>query len=169
MGSNPACPTKPNFFARIAALNDALLAGRSATETLELWAARHFGVGPLTAARIPGPDRPPDPAARAILGTATSRYRHVRLGCGPLVLSVAENWYVPALLTPAMNAALEATSEPFGRVVAPLGCLRRTLEATMLDRGGDYVLEHRAALFDARGNAVSVVRERYTRDAVGEG
>ncbi len=177
MGSNPACPTKPclisspdtpgDLASRVAALNGALLAGQSATATLERWCSPRCGVARLVAVRVPGASPPPDPATRAMLGAAAIRYRHVHLRCGPLVLSVAENWYVPDRLTQAMNDALDTTDEPFGRVVAPLRCRRETLEATILPLGGTFVLAHRAVLFDRGDAAVCVVVERYTRDAAG--
>jgi chorismate-pyruvate lyase len=162
VGSNPACPTKPYISrARVEALSAALLAGRSATATLE----RLVGAGRLMATPVKGAARAPDAATRALLGTDAVRYRHVRLGCDGIVLSVAENWYVPARLTAAMNARLASGSEPFGRVVAALRCERRAIEARVLPEGCEHVLEHRAALFDAQGAAVAVVHERYTRAA----
>ena len=56
---------------------------------------------------------------------------HVQLTCGAHVLSDAENWYLPARLTADMNRRLEETEAPFGRVVAPLGFHRRTLETRL--------------------------------------
>ena len=150
--------------ARIAALNEALLAGPSATETLERWCG-----ATLLAERVPGPDLPPDDVAAALLGTVAHRFRHVRLCVGAIVVSQAENWYVPHCLTPAMNALLDTTDAPFGRVVRPLRCRRQTLAATILPAGGPFVIEHRAVLFDGEGALVCVVRERYTRGAVAFG
>ncbi len=94
-------------------------------------------------------------------------YRRVRLKCGDRVLSEADNWYVPARLTPEMNRVLETTDTPFGKAVAALHFRRHTLSAELLWRplpqgwemgaGGtpdetgalaipDHVLEHRAVL-----------------------
>jgi hypothetical protein len=56
----------------------------------------------------------------------------VRLRCGSLVLSEAENWYAPGRLTAEMNRALDTTDTPFGRVVAPLEPYRRTFAAQLL-------------------------------------
>lgn len=53
-------------------------------------------------------------------------FRRVQLFCGDLLLSEADNWYVPARLTAAMNRRLATTDVPFGRVVRPLGPARRT-------------------------------------------
>jgi hypothetical protein len=56
----------------------------------------------------------------------------VRLICGGHVLSEADNWYVPARLTPEMNRVLEATDTAVGRVVQTLNFRRRTLSAKLL-------------------------------------
>ncbi len=48
------------------------------------------------------------------------KYRRVALACGDHILSEADNWYVPARLTPEMNRLLETTDTPFGRVVQSL-------------------------------------------------
>ena len=61
-------------------------------------------------------------------------YRRVRLLYGPLVLSEAENWYVPARLTPAMNHLLDRTDTPFGKAAAGLGFERHTVSSTLLFR-----------------------------------
>ena len=60
------------------------------------------------------------------------RYRRVRLLCGPLVLSEAENWYVPQRLTPAMNDLLDRTDMPFGKAAAGLAFERHTVSSTLL-------------------------------------
>ena len=166
MGSNPACPTKPRRVDLVGELHQAFLAGNSATDTLERWAARWFGLGPLVAERVAGPDLPPDEHASATLGGAPCRFRQVRLRWGPRVLALAENWFVPDRLLPPMNRTLATTDEPFGRVVAPLRCRRRTLAAAVLPADGLFVLEYRAALFAPDGLPVCAVRERITREAV---
>jgi hypothetical protein len=56
----------------------------------------------------------------------------VRLTCGDRVLSEADNWYVPARLTPEMNRVLDTTDTAFGRAVQPLNFRRRTLSAKLL-------------------------------------
>jgi hypothetical protein len=58
----------------------------------------------------------------------------VRLRCGSLVLSEADNWFVPARLTEDMNRQLETSDTPFGRVVQPLHFQRHTIVATLLWR-----------------------------------
>jgi len=108
----------------------------------------------------------------------------VRLRCGDLVLSEADNWYVPARLTPAMNAALDTSDIAFGRAVQPLHFKRQTLSAKLLwsplpeDWGTraaavkatpgaaiaipDHVIEHRAVLHLPDGTPFSEVVEDYT-------
>lgn len=114
-----------------------LLAAHSATAVLETWCAeRGLALAPqLLAVPVPGPSRTPSPIQQARLAIEpgeTLRYRRVRLSCADLVLSEAENWYVPSRLTPAMNAILDATQTPFGRVVHPLAPLRRHLSLRRL-------------------------------------
>ena len=116
------------------------------------------------------------------------RYRRVRLMCGAVVLSEADNWYVPGRLTPEMNRLLETTDAPFGRVVQALHFQRRTLSSTLLwhplpegwemDRDrraratGELtiphrVLEHRAILSLPDGTPFSEVVETYTEQVLG--
>ncbi len=110
------------------------------------------------------------------------RYRRVRLSCGATVLSEAENWYVPSRLTADMNAQLESTDTPFGKVVQPLHFRRHTLAANLLwhplPEGWErqsrathpakaplaipsQVLQHRAVLSLPDGTQVSEVLETY--------
>ena len=114
-----------------------LLSAHSATALLEAWCTER-GLAHdarLVAERVPSPTRPPSAVQRARLAIGAGepvRYRRVRLICAGLVLSEAENWYVPARLTPAMNAVLDATQMPFGRVVHPLVPMRRHLSLLRL-------------------------------------
>jgi hypothetical protein len=103
--------------------------------------------------------------------------------CGDVVLSEADNWYVPARLTADMNRLLETTDIPFGRVVQALHFQRHTLSARVLwpllpegwemrpltDRQSSgeltipsQVLEHRAILNLSDGTPFSEVVETYT-------
>ena len=113
-------------------------------------------------------------------------YRRVQLKCGDHVLSEADNWYVPARLTPDMNHALETTDTPFGKAVAALHFRRHTLSADLLwrplRRAGrwarprseecgalaipGHVLEHRAVLSTADGEPFSEVVETYTGEVL---
>src|SRR5260221_1915951 len=144
--SAPPAPT-PNwtgsFVARVEALavlqtlNADLLSHDSATLTLERWCDVHRLASPprIVASRVPDIDKAPTPEQRRELGvtaTDTVRYRRVRLMCGTLVLSEADNWYVPGRLTPEMNQLLDTTDRRFGVAVRPLHFQRPTLSSTLL-------------------------------------
>lgn len=176
----------------IQTLNAALLSRDSATLTLDDWCARHGLASPATviAERVKGQDREASEEVRAALHvTATDvvRYRRVRLRCGTHILSDADNWYVPARLTPEMNAALDGSDAAFGRVVQPLHFQRHTLSARLLwsplpddwDQHEfleatttptleipEHVLEHRALLTLPNGTPISEVIESYTREVL---
>jgi hypothetical protein len=173
--------------AQVQALNADLLSRPSATETLRQWCARLGLANPpdVHASAVVGPGRPPSPQVRALLGVGPKqevKYRHVELTCGGQVLSEADNWYLPARLTPEMNRALETTDTPFGVVVRPLAFQRRTLEALVLFRPFPtdnaattppgrlatplYVLQHKALLTTPDGAPLSVVVETYTRTLI---
>lgn len=147
-----------------------LAAQDSATQGLRTWcAARRIADPPQIRAIQDRVERAPvTDAVRAALGVGPDEplgYRHVRLACGETVLSVAQNWYVPARLTPAMNATLETTQAPFGTVVAPLRFRRERLatrRGAATECPGDTVLSHKAVLRLADGRAISLVVECYT-------
>ncbi len=112
--------------ALIETLNADILGSRSATLTLEAWCGTHHlaetqqVVADLIA---DAPARPPTAEQRQRLAVGADdpvAYRRVRLRCGNRILSEADNWYVPARLTPEMNLALTTTDAPFGKVVRPL-------------------------------------------------
>ncbi len=128
---------RTSALALIDQLRVALLTEPSATATLEHWCSVH-GLAPVPVVRaVPSHDAPvplPD-TLRASLRIASSepvRYRHVLLMCGSHVLSDAQNWYLPARLTPEMNRRLDSSDTPFGKVVAPLSFERRTLSSDLL-------------------------------------
>jgi hypothetical protein len=187
-----------SFVARVEALallqtlNADLLSHDSATETLERWCGTHRLASPphIVADRGTGADRGadklPTPEQRRELNVAPTddiRYRHVRLRCGAVVLSEADNWYVPGRLTPEMNRLLETTDMPFGKVVQALHFRRHTLSAALLwlplpenwemnpgaaaGHAGRLqiphkLLEHRALLTLPDGTPFSEVVETYT-------
>lgn len=167
-------------------LNATLLSHPSATLTLEDWCRdHHLAPEPrIVAHRLPNEDKKLTAAQReelAIDPDEDVRYRRVELTCGARVLSVADNWYVPARLTPEMNHMLETTQTPFGRAVAALHFTRRTLDAQLLwsplPAGWEMgtlpppsrsqlepppeVLRHRAILSRADGVPFSEVVETY--------
>jgi hypothetical protein len=173
-------------------LNADLLSHDSATATLERWCADHRLASParIVAERVQGVDKAPTEEQRrelAVTGDEPVRYRRVRLRCGSLVLSEADNWYVPGRLTADMNRALDTSDVPFGRVVQPLHFRRHTLSvkllAQLLPEGWEMsaeapdgqgnslplpaqVLEHRALLTLPEGTPISEVVETYTANVL---
>ncbi len=165
----------PAEMTAIERLNAELLAGRTATETLERRCAQ-LGLAerPVVHAQVDGTgDVPAAPAALlrdlGVGSAAELRYRRVRLMCGPHVLSEAENWYVPARLSAEMNAALAQGDVPFGRVILPLAPVRRNLSAEILPDGAvtGRVLRHRALVLDGEGRPLAQVIETYLAVLVG--
>jgi hypothetical protein len=178
--------------ALIESLNADLLAHDSATLTIERWCADHRLADParIVAERVSDAVKPASAEVRAALDVKPDEplsYRRVRLRCGDHVLSEADNWYVPARLTPEMNHVLETTDTPFGKAVAALHFRRHTLSADLLWRPlpkgwemgaaiapkeadtltiPDHVLEHRAVLSTPEGEPFSEVVETYTGEVL---
>jgi chorismate-pyruvate lyase len=185
-----------NFVSRLEALalletlNSELLSNNSATLTLEHWCDVHHLASPprIVAVRVSDVDNPLSLEQRQelhVTPTEQVRYRRVRLKCGSVVLSEADNWYVPSRLTPEMNKLLDTTDTPFGRAVQALHFQRRTLSAKVLWRplpdGWEMnaasinaavvpipatLLEHRAVLTLPDGPPFSEVVESYTADVL---
>jgi hypothetical protein len=169
-------------------LNAELLSHESATATLERWCAVYGLAAPpkIVADRVLNDDKPPSEEQRRELRVSQSdtvRYRRVKLRCGTLVLSEADNWYVPGRLTAEMNELLDTTDTPFGRVVSSLAFQRHTISvkvlSSLLPPGWEtlpparieslgepclpaHVLEHRALLTLPDGTPLSEVVETYT-------
>ena len=131
------------FVARVEALallqtlNANLLGHDSATQILGDWCREHrLAEDPhIMVQRVHDKISPASEEQRHDLHVAAAdevRYRHVRLLCGSLVLSEADNWYVPSRLTAAMNQQLDSTDAPFGAVVHELHFQRHTLNAKLL-------------------------------------
>lgn len=198
--SQPAQPAWPDTFvtrvealAVLETLNAELLSHDSATATLEHWCAEHRLATParVIAMRVIGIDKPPTSLQRRDLHVTESeplRYRRVRLTCGAVALSEADNWYVPSRLTAEMNQQLETSDTPFGKVVQPLRFQRHTLAADLLwhplpdgwEMGSAaapagsgalaipaQVLQHRAVLTLPDGTPFSEVLETYTSGVFG--
>ncbi len=137
----PAWPD--SFVARVEvlalmqSLNAQILASPTATRALESWCAEHgLAADPRVTIR---PLAVPAVAAaaetRVRLGVSRREaiaYRSVELRCGDVVLSKAENWYLPNRLPRALRRTLETSDTPFGRVVQPLSPYRRTVSAGLL-------------------------------------
>ncbi|HKR64594.1 MAG TPA: hypothetical protein VJZ00_12760 [Thermoanaerobaculia bacterium] len=163
-------------------LNARLLASTSATRTLEEWCGEHHMAdeAKIVATRVDGAAKVPSPEQLqrlAVHDASEVRYRRVQLRCGAHVLSVADNWYVPARLTPEMNALLDTTQTPFGKAVQSLHPYRTTIAAKQLWLPSAHrrfrwcrhrtlaipreVLQHRAVLFTAGHVPFSEVVETY--------
>lgn len=180
--------SRTQALAELQTLNAQLLSHPSATLTLEQWCAAHH-LSPeakVVAHRVHGDDKPLPDGARSLLGIGPDepvRYRRVALSCGNVVLSDADNWYVPARLTADMNHQLDTSDVPFGKVVKSLHFRRETLSADLLwsplpegwDSGKalppsssqplaipDHVLQHRAVLYTGGNQPFSLVVESYT-------
>jgi hypothetical protein len=182
--------------ALIESLNAEILSSSSATLTLERWCRDHGLADPpqVLAHRVDAAPEPPTAEVRTDLQLSPAdpvRYRRVELTCGPHVLSVAENWYVPSRLTSEMNRLLEETQTPFGKVVLPLKPHRETLAVQQLwsplPEGWERLrsssssgapeakaaaallnippalFEHRAVLYTEAHVAIAEVREVYQR------
>lgn len=191
----PAWPDDPRTrlaaLALLETLNADLLSHDSATLTLDRWCAAHGLAQPakVTAERVRGQDLAPTPEQRQALRVQADEavgYRRVRLRCGDLVLSEADNWYVPARLTDEMNRTLATTDTAFGRAVQALHFTRHTEAAELLwqplpegwergaafpQAGGDLdipplLLRHEAVLSLPDGTPFSLVIETYTRNVL---
>lgn len=163
--------------ADVAALEATLAAQDSATAALGQWCAARGLAEPeinraepatIRAEPVRGEAHKPPHDVHRRLAIATGEpigYRHVRLSCGGKVLSEAHNWYVPARLSPAMNATLAQSDTPFGRVAAPLGYRRERLESrrgASADCPPGTILSHRAMLRLPDGRPLSLLVECYT-------
>ena len=177
-------------------LNAELLANKSATDVLEKWCADHriANVPKIIARRIDGPVRAPSDQTRARLkidADTKVEFRNVALVCGDIVLSVAQNWYVPERLTPEMNTVLTSSETPFGKVIAPLNPTRQTVSSSLLwspfPKGWEMnappppavageavtvpinLFEHRAILSTGQGVPIAEVVETYQRGVLAFG
>lgn len=172
--------------AQLQTLNADLLSHDSATAVLQGLCDRRDPAAPrILAQRIDVPDDlPAANAARRQLGAAANEpvhRRRVELKCGEVVLSRADNWYLPSRLTAQMNTDLASTQRPFGVVVRPLGFQRRTLSSRLLFQplppgweaadpvGFDvpvsvpaHVLQHRAVLQTPDGRPFALLIETYS-------
>jgi chorismate-pyruvate lyase len=175
------------IWALIETLNANLLASRSATETLATWcASHHMAKEPKIVAHLDNAiAKPVSEEQRRALEIGPNEpvaSRRVELACGDHVLSQADNWYVPSRLTPAMNAELQSTDHPFGRVVQPLAPRRQTIAVKILwqplPQGWEMqappaahaaqnmkipalLFEHRAIVYGSAGMPISEVDESY--------
>jgi chorismate-pyruvate lyase len=129
--------SRVEILALLQSINSEILASSSATRTLEDWCGEHhMAADPkIVATKVEGVRKEPSAEQLQRLGVHEAsevQYRRVELRCGTHVLSEADNWYVPARLTPEMNALLQTTDTPFGKAVQALHPYRRTIAVTML-------------------------------------
>lgn len=177
----------------VATIEARILASSSATATLADWCrAQGLAADPTITAEWDNKVQvAPSPDQRARLGIGPDdpvAYRRVRLVCGSLVLSVAENWYVPGRLDPAMVQTLLTTNTPFGKVIEPLRPERRTIANERLwhpvpvVRDGvastgaapcevipDALFRHQVLVLDGNGRPLAEVIETYQRDLIAFG
>jgi chorismate-pyruvate lyase len=168
---------------RLDHLQRALSQEPSATLVLEHWCAEYHlaPVPKIVAQRVDGsPKTAPESVRRNLRLTSGEAlgYRRVQLFCGDLILSDADNWYVPDRLTPAMNALLDHTDTPFGLAVRSLHFQRRTISSQRLwtpsaapSAGGlaipEHVLRNVGLLTTPDGRPISQVVESYTGAVLG--
>lgn len=145
-----------------------LAAHVSATEALQQWCnVRHIGDGPIRAGTVSAQSNDAPAKMRRILHLGADgllAMRNVRLSCDDTVLSVAWNWYAPARLTPAMNAALRDSDVPFGKVVGALHFRRETLDVTpgpAENCPSDTISTHRSLLRLPDGEPLAYLIECY--------
>jgi hypothetical protein len=165
-----ACTQTPH--PQFASFEKVLAATPSATRALGQWCASQHIATPaqITATNIgDGSAIPPPPSDLGKLLTLRhgelSIYRHVALKCGPVTLSIAHNWYNPALLTAEMNTALTTTNTPFGTVTTPLNFTRENLgsvHGASPQCPAHTILSHRALLRLPDKRPLALLIECYT-------
>lgn len=142
----------------VTAFSEELVASNSATAVLQRRCAE-----PITADVDRGAQKHAPQDVRDSLGATADTviaYRSVRLRCGDIIFSRAENWYRPDRLTSEMNALLTGDT-PFGAVIKPLKPTRHTIS---IERPSDpdVVLLNRALVVSAEGLPLAQVVESYT-------
>lgn len=167
-----------NPSSRLARFQSLLLESDSASAVLADWAGsdRPHGHAPLTARKLQGPDRPTTADLRARLDVEEREpihHRRVCLVATGRVMSVAENWYVPARLSAAMLTELTQGATPFGKVIAELEPRRKTLSIEQLvqmeeiaegTRPPRWLLLVNALVIDKYGQPLCEVSEAYSRN-----
>lgn len=137
---------------------DELVATNSATATLQKRCAM-----PILAEVDRGSVSEPTAEIRKALDAdeqTSITYRSVRLKCGDVVYSHAQNWYRSDQLTDEMNAQL-AGDRPYGAVIASLKPTRKTLDVARVN-DGDIIIRHQAIVLSGDGTPLALVIENYT-------
>jgi chorismate-pyruvate lyase len=165
-----AAAAQPAREARLARLQSDLLASPSATQFLTARCATLKLAAPAVVRAETQPVAQGAAAGvRALLQVDAAepvRHRQVRLTCGGHVLSLADNWYVPARLTGDMNHTLDSTDTSFGTVVRPLNFHRNTIAVT--PQSGATVLQVKAVLLTPQQSPISLVIENYSGELLND-
>ncbi|MFC3443923.1 hypothetical protein ACFOKF_22500 [Sphingobium rhizovicinum] len=166
----------------IRALRDEISEAASATQVLDRWCvSKHMAPeGTVIAEKIANKPVAATAPLRRILQIRSSdrvQLRHVRLRCNGHVLSVARLWYVPSRLPASMEASLQQTDTPFGRVVAPMHLDRKSAGSSSAwppKEGGaaatkppQVLFSQRAVMSRADGLPIAYVVEDYQRGLLG--
>ncbi len=178
--AEPATVVSQADFATVTRFEARLDSADSASEILRQWCADRGLAKPpiIRAVRLDNAERPASTMTRGRLGAGPRerlRYRHVQLVCGAHVLSEADNWYRPSLLSAEMNRRLDETDTPFGLAVAALTFRRESVSVNWLVKPAaratgpagappmpKYLLRHTAILRTGEGVPFSLVIETYT-------
>lgn len=172
----------PQSIAEISALRDEIGMAASATQVLDRWCTSHHmaPAGAVIAEKIANKTVPATARLRRMLQlTASDRVqlRHVRLRCNGHILSVARLWYVPSRLPASIEASLQQTETPFGKVVAPMHLGRQSAgsSSAWLPKEGaptaktppHILFSQRALMSRAAGLPIAYVVEDYQRGLLG--
>ena len=162
-------------------LSASLLRASTAREALFFWCEAHgISSGPITVVRRE-PKELNDPDDDMLEELRPRRdeciaHRSVRLMRGRILLSEADDWFIPDRLPTDIGGVLEATNAPFGAAVARLWPSRRTYFVSfaewMTDDTGNAgrlaslsssmtILEHKTVVADRNRRPLSVTSERY--------
>lgn len=168
--------------AEVSALRDEIGKAASATAVLDRWCvSRHMAPeGAVIAEKIANKPVPATAQLRRTLQLKASdrvQLRHVRLRCSGHILSVARLWYVPSRLPASMEASLQQTGTPFGKVVAPMHLDRKSAgsSSAWLPKEGRrtakipplILFSQRAIMSRADGLPIAYVVEDYQRGLLG--
>lgn len=165
----------PDVRERVKELSARLIEGSTATGTLHAWCEEHrLSQGPITVVRLHhahAPEPPEDVLVKLETRPGeTVWYRRVQLVRGSLVLSDAENWFIPQRLSPEAADILAATDIPFAVAIAPLKPFRCTLSVSFpVPTQADFsksVLEHEAVVLGEDGAPLAAAREKYRAELV---
>ncbi|WP_375195855.1 hypothetical protein [Sphingobium sp.] len=172
----------PQSVAEISTLRYEIREAASATQVLDRWCTSHHmaPAGAVIAEKIANKPVPATAQLRRALQLKASdriQFRHVRLRCNGHILSVARLWYVPSRLPASMEASLQQTGTPFGKVVAPLHLDRKSAgsssawlpkeDGPMAKTPPRILFSQRALMSRADGLPIAYVVEDYQRGLLG--